>query len=136
MTASAFEVIEQAYNSRGNPTGLSTDLKDLDAKTGRLQPSDLVILAGRPSMGKTALAVNIIAAQTEHVHFFSAEMSEVQIGLRLLSAEAELPVHRLMRGDLDEAAWRRILPMREKLAKRQLTVDPTGGAAGDAGAAD
>ena len=88
MHAAAFAAIERAYENRGAPTGLSWGIRDLDAKAGRVQPSDLIILGGRPSMGKTSLATNVIRVQTEPVHFFSAEMSAEQIAVRLLAEEA------------------------------------------------
>ena len=126
IQAQAVTAIEAAYNNKG-VLGLSTGLLDLDAKMGRLGRGHLVIIAGRPSMGKTALATNIVRAQKVPVHFFSMEMSGQEIGLRLLSEEAEIPGDRLLRGELDEAQWKLVLAAREKLGQQPLKVDQTGG---------
>ena len=125
MQASAIAAIEAAYNNKGAPAGLSTGLRDLDAKS-RLQPGHLIIIAGRPSMGKTALATNIVRAQEGPVHFFSMEMSAEEIAHRLLSEETGIPGDQLRCGDLDEARWRLVLAAREKLGQQPLIVDPTG----------
>jgi len=127
IQARTVAVIEAAHKNKGKPTGLSTGIKDLDVKLGRLQPSRLIVIAGRPSMGKTSLATNIIRAQAAPVHFFSLEMSDEEIGFRLLSEEVGIPGDELRRGELGEAQWRQVLAAQEKLGRQPLTVDPMGG---------
>jgi replicative DNA helicase len=126
MQASAMAAIEAAYNNKGALAGLSTGLRDLDAKS-RLQPGHLIIIAGRTSMGKTALATKIVRAQDVPVHFFSMEMSAEEIGHRRLSEETGIPGDQLRRGDLDEVQWRLVLAAQEKLSRQPLFVDQTGG---------
>lgn len=126
MVASAVDQIDKAYKAGGAMCGLSTGLKDLDKKIGGLQGPDLVIVAGRPSMGKTALATAIIRAQEGPTHFFSQEMSAAQIGVRLISEDSDVPTERLRRGDLDEEAWRKVIRSSEKISTRKIIVDETG----------
>jgi replicative DNA helicase len=126
MQGSAMAAIEAAYKNKGALAGLSTGLRDVDAKS-RLQAGHLIIIAGRPSMGKTALATKIVRAQEVPVHFFSMEMSAEQIGHRLLSEETGIPGDQLRRGDLDEVQWRLVLAATKKLGRQHLIVDPTGG---------
>ena len=126
MHAATIEMIERAYQNRGIPAGLSTGFKDLDAKMGRLQPSNLIIVAGRPAMGKTALATNIVCNQAGPVHFFSQEMTAEEVSLRLISEETGLPTDQLRRGDLDDGAWRRVLKAKDKLGQQPLIVDQAG----------
>ena len=122
MQNAALALIQEAY--RGTAVALPTGLADLD-KYRVLRPGRLVILAGRPSMGKTALATGIIRAQTKTVHFFSAEMSAAEIGLRRLSAETGLPSDYLDGGNLTDADWRKLVAAHEHLSAQDLVVDPT-----------
>jgi replicative DNA helicase len=85
MYAAAVKRVELAHKS-GGKTGLTTGFPSLDRKIGGMQPGRLIILAGRPVMGKTALATEIDRRQPGAVHFFSAEMTSEEVGLRLLSA--------------------------------------------------
>ena len=97
--------VEQAMISGGGITGLKTGFLDLDRYTGGLQRSDLIILAARPSMGKTAFALNI-ALQTAldenaSVLIFSIEMDKTQLGERLLAMESRLDIAKIKRGELE-----------------------------------
>ena len=83
--------IEADHRNGGQPSGLSTGLKDLDAKIGALRPGHVIIVAGRPGMAKTSLATEIARRQRGAVHFFSQEMTAVEIGTRMLVAETGLP---------------------------------------------
>ncbi len=135
----AVQMIETAFNKAGRVTGVPTGLSGLDEKLGGLQPSDLLILAGRPSMGKTALAVTIAAnsAATEapeaerdrHQNYvvgvFSLEMSAEQLAMRLLSAEAQIPSDELRRGQIGEDDWPRVVRASQGLAERALYIDDT-----------
>src|SRR6185436_6161206 len=100
----AFQILHQRYESKGSVTGLATGFTDLDEMTAGLQPSDLIIVAARPSMGKTALAVNMAEyaaiQKKKAVGVFSLEMSKEQLFLRMLTAEARIDAHRLRRGFL------------------------------------
>src|SRR5208337_5361910 len=90
-------------------TGVPTGFTELDKITSGLQPSDLIIVAGRPSMGKTAFCLNIAAhasiEKQKTVAFFSLEMSKEALGLRLLGSEARVDAHRLRTGHLSERDW-------------------------------
>jgi replicative DNA helicase len=143
FAAAASEVVNtanEAYRSKGTTRGLSTGLSDLDAKLGGLQPSDLIVLAGRPSMGKTALATNIAWNVARHgrvspdcepitapVHFFSLEMSAEQLATRILSAEIEVPSEKLRRGAVEERHVRDLIAAEHQLRDVPLIIDQTGG---------
>ena len=139
--------IEMAHaaQQRGGHSGLATGLLDLDEMMGGLHPSDLIILAGRPSMGKTALATNIAfniarAFRVEQqetgedktidgakVAFFSLEMSSEQLATRILSEQAEVPSDRIRRGRINEDDFRRLLSTSHILQDLPLFIDQTGG---------
>lgn len=130
------EAIQKAMRSLQerirNPgqVGLSTGFTDLDAKLGGLSPSDLLILAGRPSMGKTALALNIasnVAQQGEFVHFFSLEMSDEQLAARELADKSGVSSEKLRRGDVSEEEYRETLAAAKRLSGLPMRIDVTGG---------
>ena len=138
----AVKVAESAFRSDNSISGISTQLIDLDEKLGGLQNSDLIILAGRPSMGKTALATNlaykIAAAQADWlksprkkksaaaaVAFFSLEMSAQQLAARILSDESSVPAERLRRGNFDEEAFERLYRAAQDLENIPLFIDDT-----------
>src|SRR6056297_1786229 len=121
----AVDVANAAYQREGGLAGLATALDDMDSKLGGLHKSDLLILAGRPSMGKTSLATNIAfnvarayrrgqlpdgttgAVDGGVVGFFSLEMSAEQLASRILAEASEIPSHKIRRGDMDEDEFRR-----------------------------
>ncbi|HMO07102.1 MAG TPA: replicative DNA helicase [Paracoccaceae bacterium] len=139
----AVNVANAAYQRDGGLAGLSTGLADLDRKLGGLHPSDLLILAGRPSMGKTSLATNIAfnIAKTHRrgrlpdgtegsveggvVGFFSLEMSAEQLAARILSEAAEVPSEQIRRGDMTEAEFRRFVEAAKALEACPLYIDDT-----------
>ena len=124
----AFEHIEFLYAHKGQPTGVPTGFKVLDRMTNGLQPSDLIIVAARPSMGKTAFCLNIArnaATEGTTVGFFSLEMSREQLALRLLSAEAAVDQHRLRNGELDDEHWGRLTNGLAKLSNTPIYIDDT-----------
>jgi replicative DNA helicase len=141
VLADAVRQIESAYRKSGQVTGVPTALRGLDEKLGGLQRSDLLILAGRPSMGKTALAVTIAAnaaaiplpeeerSDAKHdryvVGVFSLEMSAEQLASRLLSAQARIPSDDLRRGQIGEEDWPRVVRGTQELAERPLFIDDT-----------
>ena len=139
----AVEAANAAYQRDGKLSGISTGLVDLDAKMGGLNKSDLIILAGRPSMGKTSLATNIAfnIARTHKsgerpdgtigtvdggvVGFFSLEMSAEQLAARILSEAAEVPSERIRSGNMDEAEFRRFVEAAHALQNCPLYIDDT-----------
>ena len=139
----ALDQIEAAYKRDGNLVGVATDLIDLDNLMGGLQPSDLLILAGRPSMGKTALATTIAfnAARAYRaepdtagrakgvdgavVGFFSLEMSSEQLAARLLAGAAGVPSDRLRRGTMSAEDFERVVMAARDLSRIPLFIDDT-----------
>src|SRR5690606_39016251 len=109
--------INAAYQKNTDLAGLPTGLADLDAKLGGLQPSDLIVVAGRPSMGKTSLALDIadfLARQGLPVGGFSLEMSGAQLSMRLLSQRAEIASDKLRRGRISEDEFRELIKHAEE----------------------
>ena len=125
------EQLEYRYNNKGTYTGVPSDYYDLDAMTAGFQRSDLIILAARPSMGKTAFALNIgqnIAIQHQiPVAIFSLEMSKVQLVQRILCSEAEIDAQRVRTGDIAPGDWQRIAECMDKLHVSPLYIDDTAG---------
>jgi replicative DNA helicase len=141
----AIEMANSAYQRDGHLSGVSTGLVDLDNRMGGLQKSDLIVLAGRPSMGKTALATNIAYNVAKNyrtepvadgtvkvvsggiVGFFSLEMSAEQLATRILSEQAEIPSEKIRRGMITEAEFRRLVQVSQEMARSPLYIDQTGG---------
>jgi replicative DNA helicase len=125
----SFPKIEQLFEHKRLVTGVPTGFVDLDEMTRGLQPGDLVIIAARPSMGKTSLVLNIaqhVAVQGEHtVGFFSLEMSKESLFIRLLTSEAQIDSHRLMSGHIADRDYSRISHALEKLSSMRLFIDDT-----------
>lgn len=126
---SAFERIEELYNSDGGITGIPTGFPDLDEITSGFQPSDLILIAARPSMGKTSFALNIAAnASIRHnipVAIFSLEMSKEQLVQRLLCSESNVDSHRLRTGRLEEDDWPRLARAMGPLSEAPIYIDDT-----------
>jgi len=134
--ALSVQMANEAFKSDGHVTGVTTGLRDLDRKLGGFQRSDLIILAGRPSMGKTALATNIAlnAAKAYHetnnkqgsgVAFFSLEMSAEQLSTRLLGDYSSVPADRIRRGDVKQDDFKKFVETSRRLAKFPLYIDDT-----------
>ncbi len=121
--------IESAKNSGSNLRGVPSGYTELDRITSGWQKSDLIILAARPSMGKTALALNIarnISVDFQRpVAFFSLEMSSVQLVTRLISSETYLPAEKLRKGDLADYEWQQLNSRISPLVKAKLYIDDT-----------
>ncbi|WP_058486054.1 replicative DNA helicase [Defluviitalea phaphyphila] len=128
---STFEKIEGIYRNKGKVTGISTGFIDLDYKTAGLQPSDLILVAARPSMGKTAFALNIAqyvaVRQKIPVAIFSLEMSKEQLVNRMLCAEAMVDAQKLRTGSLDQDDWVKIARAMGPLAEAPIYIDDTPG---------
>ncbi|MDG1009219.1 MAG: replicative DNA helicase [Amylibacter sp.] len=139
----AVNMANAAYQRDGDMAGISTGLKDLDGKLGGLHNSDLLIIAGRPSMGKTSLATNIAyniakaykkgirtdgsegAVSGGVVGFFSLEMSAEQLASRILSEAAEVESQRIRSGDMSESEFRRFVEAAKSLESSPLFIDDT-----------
>ncbi|HSN68289.1 MAG TPA: replicative DNA helicase [Thermoanaerobaculia bacterium] len=128
--------IEQIQHAGKMVTGVPTGYERFDEMTSGFQRQDLIILAARPSMGKTSLMLNIAEAmaipdkggtkeQLYSVGIFSLEMSKEQIGLRLLSSEANVPSHFIRAGILSEKNWRDLIDASSRLAKAKIYIDDT-----------
>jgi replicative DNA helicase len=126
-----FAKIEELYEKKDAVTGVPTGYHDLDQLTAGLQPSDLIIVAGRPGMGKTSFVLNIAQyAAVEAgipVAFFSLEMSKEQLVMRLLCAEARIDSHRLRRGMLRDSDWPKLTRAAGTLAEAPIYIDDTPG---------
>lgn len=124
-------IIDRASQTQGKIVGLPTWFKDLDAKTSGLQKSDLVIVAARPAMGKTAFALNIAQQaaikSAASVIIFSMEMSKEQLGQRILSMESRVEMQKLKTGDLQRKDWDRINMALDTLSKTHIYIDDTPG---------
>lgn len=124
---STFDRIERLYTTKGAITGLSTGFAELDNILSGLQPSELVVIAGRPSMGKTALALNIAehvgANEGKPVLIFSLEMSREQLAQRMLCSQATVDGQRLRRGNLSEADWQRLSHAIGRLSEAPIFID-------------
>jgi replicative DNA helicase len=129
---SSFKKLESVAGFDGYVTGIPSGFKDFDAYTSGLQPSDLIIIAARPSMGKTALALNIAlnaAKETgKAVAVFSLEMSRQQLGVRLLGADARINAAKLRTGYLAENDWDRLTDSANRLAELPIYIDDSSGA--------
>lgn len=131
IVKSAMARIEELYDSKDAYTGLPTGFTDFDKMTSGLQPSDLIIVAARPSMGKSSLVLNI----AEHVAlkggksvaFFSLEMSKEQLVQRLLCSEAGIDASRLRIGQLQESEWPNLVSAADKLSSAKIMMDDTPG---------
>lgn len=121
------KMIDELSARKGGVTGLATGFPDLDNMTAGLQQSDLIIVAARPSVGKTALALNIAAHMAVHnrkkVGFFSMEMSKEQVLLRMLCSEAGVDAQRMRRGFLNQEEWLRIGDTMSILSDSDIYID-------------
>ena len=117
------------YRSDTTLTGIATGFSDFDAKTSGLQKSDLIIIAGRPSMGKTSFAMNLAenaALHNDHsVAVFSMEMPGEQLALRMMSSLGRIDSHSLRTGKLDDQDWPRLISSVSMLSKAKLFIDDT-----------
>jgi replicative DNA helicase len=123
----SFRTIDQLSQSRELVTGLPTGFVDLDEKTSGLQKGDLIIVAARPSMGKTSLCLNVAQNAThrtgETIGVFSLEMSKEQLVLRLLCSDARIDAHRLRTGNLNEKDWARLAKAYAELSQARIFID-------------
>lgn len=129
IVLNAVDKIEKASHIKGNVTGLSTGFADLDNQTAGLQPSDFILIAARPSMGKTALALNIaenLALREDHcVAIFSLEMSKEQLVNRLFAIESHIDAQKIRTGDLTEQEWSDLIESAGNIGESRLIIDDT-----------
>ena len=127
----ALDKISAAAKNRGAVTGVPTGFKDLDGYLSGLQPSDFVLVAARPSMGKTAfvlnVAENVAIKQGITTAIFSLEMSNVQLVNRMLSLESTVDADKLRKGRLDSSDWGKLIEGADSIAKSHLIIDDTPG---------
>ncbi len=141
----AIDMADSAFKRAGHLSGIATGLSDLDKKMGGLQKSDLIILAGRPSMGKTALVTNIAYNVARNyrttknpdgtdevvdgavVGFFSLEMSSEQLATRILAEQAEIGSEKIRRGMIDERQFGKLVQVSQEMSRIPLYIDQTGG---------
>lgn len=124
-----FDKIEELYLNKGKITGVPTGFADLDSKLSGMQKSDLILIASRPSMGKSSLMMNIVQnASVKEGHtaaIFSLEMSKEQLSLRLLCSEALIDAHRLRTGDITEDEWIKLARAMGSLSDKPIFIDDT-----------
>lgn len=131
VVMNAMDQIEKASKNKGSVTGIATGFIDLDYRTAGMQPSDLVLIAARPSMGKTAFVLNI----AQHVAFklnqtvaiFSLEMSKEQLVNRLFSLESKVDAQKLRTGNLADSDWEKLIETAGVIGKSNLIIDDTPG---------
>ena len=131
VVMNAMDKIETAAKNKGSVTGIPTGFTDLDYRTAGMQPSDLVLIAARPSMGKTAFVLNI----AQHVAFkknkavaiFSLEMSKEQLVNRMFSLESSVDAQKLRTGQLNDQEWERLIESAGVIGRSNLIIDDTPG---------
>ena len=126
-----FAKLEELYNSKGQLSGTPSGFKDYDLKTSGLHDSDLVIVAARPAMGKSAFAINIatnVALQAKKgVAIFNLEMSKDQVGNRILCSEALVDSNKVRTGQLDDEDWVKLASTLTRLSEAPIYIDDTAG---------
>ncbi|MBM7095388.1 replicative DNA helicase [Bacillus sp. H-16] len=131
VLVNAYDNIEMLQNQSGEITGIPTGFKELDSMTAGFQRNDLIIVAARPSVGKTAFALNIsqnVATRTdENVAIFSLEMGAEQLIMRMLCAEGNIDAQRLRTGDLNDEDWQKLTMAMGSLSKAGIYIDDTPG---------
>ena len=141
----AIDMANAAYMRDGHLSGLATGFRDLDRRMGGLQPSDLIIVAGRPGMGKSSLATNVAfhiahsyepvqqadgsmaAASGGVVGLFSLEMSAEQLATRIISEQTEIPSSKIRRGEITETDFEKLVACAQTMQRIPLYIDQTGG---------
>lgn len=126
-----FEQIEKMFNNKGETTGVASGFPELDSKTSGFQPGDMILIAARPSMGKTTFAINIAQyaaiREGKNVVVFSLEMSKEQLAYKILCAEANIDMLKLRTGELEDSDWERIAKASGPIAASKIFIDDTAG---------
>lgn len=125
----SIETIDELYQRKAHVTGLASGFNDIDVMTAGLQKSDLIVIAGRPSMGKSAfvcgIAEHVAAVDKKPIAFFSLEMSKEQLVQRLLCSFARVDAHRVRTGFLGQSDWPKLTNAASKLSEAPLYIDDT-----------
>lgn len=131
IVISVFKQIEERSTNKGGLTGVASGFTDLDRLTSGFQPSDLILVAARPSMGKTAFTLNIASYVAVHldkpVAFFSLEMSKEQLAQRMLCSEGGIDSQRLRNGDMKDEDWEHVIAAADRLTYAPIFIDDTPG---------
>ena len=131
IVISVFKQIEERSTNKGGLTGVASGFTDLDRLTSGFQPSDLILVAARPSMGKTAFTLNIASYVAVHldkpVAFFSLEMSKEQLAQRMLCSEGGIDSQRLRNGDMKDEDWEHVIAAADRLTYAPVFIDDTPG---------
>ena len=131
VVTNTMDNIEKASKNKGAVTGISTGFRDLDAKTMGMQPSDLVLIAARPSMGKTAFVLNVAQSvafkQDKAVVIFSLEMSKEQLVNRLLAMESKVDSQHIRSGQLSDQEWHKLIESAGVVGNSHMIIDDTPG---------
>ena len=126
-----YDMIEKLYNNKQDITGITTGFEDLNKKTNGLQRTDLILVAARPAMGKTAFALNLVQnaalKANSSVAVFSLEMSKEQLVQRMLSSQSHVELKKIKTGNLDENDWPRIIDAMSVLSNANIYIDDTPG---------
>lgn len=129
LLSKATDRLDLLYQSKGAITGLSTGFSDFDQMTSGFQPGDMIVIAGRPSMGKTSFAMNIAEyaaiKQEKPVMVFSLEMPAEQLALRMISSLGRIDQHKVRTGQLSDSDWPRVTSAVSVLSESQLYIDDT-----------
>lgn len=131
IVISVFKQIEERSTNKGGLTGVASGFTDLDRLTSGFQPSDLILVAARPSMGKTAFTLNIASYVAVHLNkpvaFFSLEMSKEQLAQRMLCSEGGIDSQRLRNGDMKDEDWEHVIAAADRLTYAPVFIDDTPG---------
>lgn len=131
IVSESLDMISAAFLNKGNVTGVATGFSDLDHKTAGLQPSDLILIAARPSMGKTAFAINIAqhaaVKDRKSVAIFSLEMSKEQLARRMLCTQGLVDAQKVRVGDLSEEEWLNLIEASAIIGQAPIHIDDTPG---------
>ncbi len=132
IIARSFDEIEKICKNKGELTGIPSGFTDLDSKTSGFQNGDMILVAARPSMGKTAFALNVASYAAlragKSVAIFSLEMSKIQLAYRMLCAEANIDMQKLRTGDLNDEDWIRLARAAGPMAGSKIFIDDTAAA--------
>jgi replicative DNA helicase len=116
----ALDMIDAAHAADGKPTGISTGMRDLDDSLGGMHGGDLIVVAGRPAMGKTAYALNTLLGANVPTGLVTGEQGRGQIGMRLMAIDGSVSLHNMRRGKLDDPEWARIASASTALSGRPI----------------
>ncbi|MCB9027365.1 MAG: replicative DNA helicase [Bdellovibrionaceae bacterium] len=131
LVKASLEKLEELYANQGQVTGVPTGFVEMDEMTAGFHPGELIIIAARPSMGKTAFSLNVALGaalkEKKSVAYFSVEMGKEQMMIRMLAAQAKIPLGHLRVGQLDDRSWPRLINSAASLSDANIFIDDTAG---------